>query len=80
VTTTTLPSPCGDPFVPSQNAITASDALFVLRTSVGLETCEACICDIDGSGKTTAPDALALLRIAQGLAGTLACPPCGDEP
>jgi hypothetical protein len=73
-TSTTLASPCGDPFNPG--SITAGDALFVLRSAVGLEVCEVCICDIDGSGRTNTSDALSLLRIAQGLDGVLDCPPC----
>ena len=50
--------------------------MFVLRAAVGLEVCEQCICDIDGNERTNTSDSLQLLRIAQGLEGLLACPPC----
>jgi hypothetical protein len=57
-------------------AITASDALFILKTAVGLETCLACVCDVDGGGTVTASDALIALRVAVGQAIPLSCLSC----
>jgi hypothetical protein len=56
--------------------ITASDALFTLRAAVGTETCDACLCDIDGNGTVTASDALSTLKAAVGQPVTLNCPAC----
>jgi uncharacterized delta-60 repeat protein len=87
-TTTTLPSfACGDPVNFSFHAreatgfaldadVTSSDALFILRTSVGSETCELCLCDVDDSGAIVASDALLTLKAAVGQQVTLACPAC----
>lgn len=57
---------CGD--VDDGGAITASDALSVLKAAVGGAQCawKACLCDVDGNTKLTASDALAALRIAVG--------------
>jgi hypothetical protein len=76
---------CGDP-VPltagasvsgaSADAVTASDALFILRAAIALETCELCICDVDDSGGTSATDALATLRAAVGQSVSFTCPAC----
>jgi hypothetical protein len=79
VTTTTLGEPsCADPIEPFGKT-TASDALFVLKSSVGAVICDDCICDANGNGTATASDALAVLRKAVGFAVTLdcgeACPP-----
>jgi len=57
-------------------AVTATDALFVLRVAVGLATCDACVCDTDGSGMTTAGDSLRTLRRAVGVNVALLCPVC----
>jgi hypothetical protein len=57
----------------------ASDALGILRTAVGVRTCELCICDTDRSGKVTAPDALAALRFAVGQPVELRCAACPVE-
>jgi hypothetical protein len=80
-TSTTVPAAlvCGDPVGASIGArasiadelapsheVTASDALFVLQTAVGSETCEACVCDVDGSGTIAASDALITLKKAVG--------------
>jgi hypothetical protein len=59
---------------PAPRVITATDALFVLRTSVGLETCDLCVCDVNGSGSVTASDALAVLRTGVGQPVSLQCP------
>jgi hypothetical protein len=81
----TPPSPCGDPVpdtgmtahTPARpSAVRASDALFILRTAVGTLACQACVCDIDGSGSITATDALVALKIAVGQALALSCPAC----
>ena len=85
-TSTTVPSggTCGDPaFVahalvsgPRENTITASDALFVLKTAVGSATCALCVCDVDGNGSVSAGDALRTLKKAVGQGVTLSCPAC----
>jgi hypothetical protein len=83
-TTTTLSSvgACADPVAltvgqaPSANMVTASDALFILGAAVGIQTCELCVCDADGSGGVVATDALLTLQSAVGLPVTLECPPC----
>ena len=82
-TTTTLPGgACGDPVGDGAAAgtrssiVTASDALFVLSAGVGLQSCELCLCDVNGSGSITATDALATLNLAVGLPADLSCPPC----
>lgn len=74
-TSTTLPSsaPCGDP---DSNGLTATDALFILATAVGLQTCPTCVCDVDGSGAVAASDALLALQAAVGAPVSLECPPC----
>ncbi|RMF21877.1 MAG: hypothetical protein D6760_08575 [Deltaproteobacteria bacterium] len=75
-TTTTLVPPCAGSCADADGSgrVTATDALLILRASVGLEICTPCRCDVDGNGKTTATDALAALHKAVGLPVTLACP------
>jgi cysteine-rich repeat protein len=85
-TTTTLPGvpECGDPVALTAfatagtrtNALTASDALFTLRTAVGSQTCALCVCDVNSSGTITASDALVVLRRAVGQSVPLQCPVC----
>jgi len=83
-TTTTVPTggTCADPVAltvgrtASADAVTASDALFILGAAVGIQTCELCICDADGSGGVAATDALMTLRAAVGQPVALECPPC----
>jgi hypothetical protein len=70
---------CGDPSA-SFGAVTAADALFVLRASVGLDECDACVCDLDASGSVTASDALRLLERAIGLPVRFTCPACEAIP
>ncbi len=65
---------CGDP--DDSGMTSATDALFTLRTSVGLSACDVCICDIDGSGQVQATDALRLLLWAVGSGPGLACQGC----
>lgn len=79
------PADCGDP-VPDASmtadstvmphAVTASDALYILRAAIGLASCEDCVCDVDGSGGVTATDALVSLKIAVGQQIPLECPAC----
>jgi hypothetical protein len=74
---------CGDPIADGSiavaalpQAVTASDALFILRAGVGLGSCETCVCDVDGSGSITATDALLALAYAVGQPVELECPAC----
>jgi glucose/arabinose dehydrogenase len=74
-TTTLPPSPeCGDAV--DGGGIAASDALQVLRASVGTAWCVLCICDVNDNGETTVADALAVLRMAVGQPVELNCPAC----
>ena len=54
----------------------ASDALQVLRGAVSGTSCTACICDVSGSGRVTASDALAVLQYATGLPREFRCGAC----
>jgi len=65
---------CGDPT--ADYRFTVSDALYILRSGVGLESCDVCVCDTDGSGKVSATDALVALKIAVGQPLTLSCGLC----
>ncbi len=66
---------CGDP--DGSGLPSASDALFVLRVAVGLDSCHPCVCDVDGSGPpVTASDALRLLRRAVGQPVQIDCVAC----
>jgi hypothetical protein len=66
---------CGD--ANTDASVTASDALAVLLTAVGLDTCELCVCDLDQSGTVSATDALVTLQAAVGIPDvTLECPAC----
>ncbi len=59
---------------------TSTDALFILRTSVGLEICPLCECDVNDDDTTTVVDALTALRVSVELPGDLACfEPLEDE-
>lgn len=74
--TTTLEEPiCGNPVEPF-DSVTASDALYILRASVEAVSCEPCVCDSNGSGDTTASDALVVLKHAIGVSMPLDCPVC----
>jgi len=70
---TGCPYDCGDPSE-VHGVITAVDAGFILRTSVALEDCALCVCDVDGSGEILSSDALADLKYAVGLPQSLDCP------
>ena len=68
---------CGDATCAGDAAISASDALVILRAAVGLSTrCKPCVCDTDNSGAVTARDALAVLHYATSKSVVLGCPPC----
>jgi hypothetical protein len=75
---------CGDGN--DDESITASDALFSLRTAVGADrgldgsrACELCICDISGDASISAVDALTVLKLAVGQQVTQRCPSCFPE-
>lgn len=79
-----VPSPradtgdCGQPHSTGPVS-TASDSWYVLRTAVGLSTCNRCVCDVNDSGDITSTDALIVLEDAVGLDVTYDCPPCDPE-
>lgn len=50
------------------------DALYVLRSAVGLEQCTLLICDVTGDLRIRASDALRLLQWSVGLPVVLTCP------
>ncbi|HXC51615.1 MAG TPA: hypothetical protein VN634_12065 [Candidatus Limnocylindrales bacterium] len=69
---------CGD--ADDSGSITVTDALHILRTSVGTKSCDVCICDVDSSGggsPTSVSDALRVLRLSVGQAVELSCVACG---
>jgi hypothetical protein len=67
---------CGQP-VSTGGAPTATDALFALRSAVGVVSCELLVCDVDGSCAITAGDALRTLLVATGQSLSLDCETCG---
>ncbi len=70
--TTTLPAQaCGD--ANADGAVSATDALIVLRASIDLETCAAGRCDVDGNGTISATDALVVLNFSVGRDVELRC-------
>lgn len=72
-TSTTLPgAECGD--INEDGLLTASDALGVLRSGVGVIECALWQCDYDGSGNISAVDALAVLKAAIGIGTPGKCP------
>jgi|GEM_PF-610567 len=66
--------PCGRPTDSPGPDPLAGDALFALRTSVGLVICDPRVCDTDASQSITAGDALMILRASVGQAVTFNCP------
>jgi hypothetical protein len=52
------------------------DCIHVARSSIGLEDCAKCLCDVDGSGDIHLSDALVCLRYVIGNDVELACPEC----
>jgi len=65
---------CGD--ANDDGQITAADALDALRTALDLSSCEACRCDVNGSGDIVTGDALAILTVAVGGSASFDCPAC----
>jgi len=65
---------CGD--INVSETVTASDALYVLKTAVGSETCDLCLCDANGSETITASDAQLVLKVAVGQDVATNCPGC----
>src|SRR5512147_739495 len=63
---------CGD--FNGDGSVSATDALGVLRSAVGLVSCDDEDCDIDGNGSISATDALSTLKAAVGQDVALACP------
>lgn len=52
----------------------ASDALYVLKAAIGLESCALCECDVDSSGDIKVADALNVLITALGNGAEPNCP------
>src|SRR5688572_14269576 len=72
-TTTTLPSIlCGD--ANNDETISAPDALFALKTSVGTAECIPERCDYNGNGMVQSSDALLILKVAVGASIEPQCP------
>jgi hypothetical protein len=65
---------CGD--VITDGSVNASDALGILKSAVGLLTCQLCVCDVNSAGGISATDALVTLNFAVGLPVSLTCPGC----
>jgi hypothetical protein len=65
---------CGDP--DESSTLDATDALIELRAAIELQTCSACICDVNGSGAVTAADALIGLQRGVDESKVLSCPVC----
>jgi len=68
---------CGDGT--RDGTVTASDALLTLRTSVGSDGCDSCLCDTNGDGALAASDALCVLKVATGSPCPLTCSECGTS-
>ncbi len=65
---------CGDANGDCQR--TASDAFIALRTGVGADNCQGCVCDVDSQNGISASDSLTILQFGVGQNVTLACGPC----
>ncbi len=64
---------CGDPN--ESGALTASDALHILRFGTGLSSsCRPAVCDVDSNGVVCATDALRVMAGAIGLQSNILCP------
>lgn len=66
--------PCGKPTNSSGTLPKSSDALYALRAAVAQVMCNLQVCDVDGSGKVLASDALRILRAAVGQTIVFHCP------
>jgi hypothetical protein len=69
---------CGQPYTNGAEP-TSVDAQYTLRASVGLDSCNRCVCDVNDSGSVTASDALDVLQSAVGLDAPTDCPPCDPD-
>jgi hypothetical protein len=72
----TLLGLCGDP--DDSGSVTIRDALFVLRSAIGLDPCHKSLCDINGDGFINTTDALLVLRAVVGLPVNFSCVPPTD--
>jgi hypothetical protein len=63
---------CGVPISRAEKP-TSTDALYTLRTAVGLEECDVCECDVNADGNTTVSDALTILAASVDLEAKLDC-------
>jgi hypothetical protein len=63
---------CGGPM--GFERVTITDALFILRTAVELETCDPALCDVDSNGVINTTDVLRVLAFVIGLPVELNCP------
>jgi hypothetical protein len=68
---------CGNPYANSDDRVNTTDALYTLRVAVELETCDLCVCDVNGDGTVTATDTLLMLRQIVGLGDLFVCPAAG---
>jgi hypothetical protein len=68
---------CGQP-VTSGTGPTAVDCSSLLRSALGISTCELCVCDVNGSQSLSTTDSLLCLKRAVGQNVELDCPPCGE--
>ncbi|HYB98461.1 MAG TPA: hypothetical protein VEC57_04930 [Candidatus Limnocylindrales bacterium] len=66
---------CSQPVTSGQNP-TASDCLYILKSAVGTEECEICVCDTTGNEEIQATDSLLCLKYAVGQPVELNCPEC----
>ncbi len=66
--------PCGK-MSDTSTTLKASDALYVLKAAVNPQLkCTLQVCDVDGSGKVAAGDALRILKVSVGQVVALLCP------
>ena len=63
---------CGVPITRGDKPL-VSDALFILRASIGLESCTICECDVNTDLMITVSDALGVLQASVGIPVTLYC-------
>jgi hypothetical protein len=63
---------CGD--TDGNREVTVADALFIIRVTVGLDSCALELCDLDGSGNITVTDVLLALALATGQEIETSCP------
>ncbi len=66
---------CSQPVTVEGDA-TLKDCLFIAKAALGTESCEPCVCDVNGSGEVRITDALVCLRHVLGGEVPLDCPPC----